>query len=89
MALFLLLFPPAVYAQAHAGVYYKLDEALPQDMASIVANNKLKDEFDMAASHFVLLRDDIPSTGMNQLEDQLREVEGVTSVLSYHSMLGT
>ena len=86
--LFLLLFLPAMYAQSHTGVYYKLDEALPQDMASIVANNKLKDEFDMATSHFVLLRDDLPATDMNRMEGELKEVEGVTSVLSYHAMLG-
>ena len=88
VALFLLLFPPALYAQSHAGVYYKLDEALPQDMASIVANNKLKDEFDMATSHFVLLSDGLPATDMNQMELELEGVEGVTSVLSYHAMLG-
>ena len=86
--LFLLLFPPALYAQSHAGVYYKLDEALPQDMASIVANNKLKDEFDMATSHFVLLRDDLSATDMNRMEGELKQVKGVTSVLSYHSILG-
>ena len=89
MALFLILFLPAVYAQSHTGVYYKLDEALPQDMASIVANNKLKDEFDMAGSHFILLRDDIPATDMNRLESAIRDTDGVTSVLSYHAMLGS
>ncbi|EOS64329.1 RND family transporter [Oscillibacter sp. 1-3] len=88
-ALFLILFLPAVYAQSHTGVYYKLDEALPQDMTSIVANNKLKDEFDMAGSHFILLRDDIPATDMNQLEASIREIDGITSVLSYHAMLGS
>ena len=88
VALFLLLFPPALYAQSHAGVYYKLDEALPQDMASIVANNKLKDEFDMATSHFALLSDSLPATDMNQMEAELGAVEGVTSVLTYHSLLG-
>ena len=88
VALFLLLFPPALYAQSHAGVYYKLDEALPQDMASIVANNKLKDEFDMATSHFALLSDSLPATDMNRMEAELGAVEGVTSVLSYHSLLG-
>ena len=86
---FLLLFPPALYAQSHAGVYYKLDEALPQDMASIVANNKLKNDFDMAVSHFALLRDDIPACDMKELEEGLREVDGITSVLSYHAILGS
>ena len=88
-ALFLILFLPAVYAQSHTGVYYKLDEALPQDMSSIVANNKLKDEFDMAGSHFILLRDDIPAMDMNRLEASIREIDGISSVLSYHTMLGS
>ena len=89
VAVFLLLYLPALYAQSHTAVYYKLDEALPQDMASIVANNKLKSDYDMAASHFVLLRDDLSATEMNQLESEVEAVEGITSVLSYHSMLGS
>jgi len=86
---FLILFIPAYYAQSHAGIYYKLDEALPRDLPSIVSNNKLKDEYDMATSHFIVLRDDISSTDMYDLEERMKELPGVTSVLSYHSMLGT
>ena len=86
---FLILFIPAYYAQSHAGIYYKLDEALPRDLPSIVSNNKLKDEYDMATSHFIVLRDDISSTDMYDLEEQMKELPGVTSVLSYHSMLGS
>ena len=86
---FLILFIPAYYAQSHAGIYYKLDEALPRNLPSIVSNNKLKDEYDMATSHFIVLRDDISSTDMYDLEEQMKELPGVTSVLSYHSMLGT
>jgi predicted RND superfamily exporter protein len=89
VVVFLILFLPALYAQNHTEVYYKLDEALPQDMASIVANNKLKTDYDMASSHFILLRDDLSSTEMNRLEQEVDEVEGITSVLSYHAMLGT
>ena len=87
--LFLLLFLPALYAQNHAGIYYKLDESLPKDLPSIVANEKLKDDFDMASSHFIILRDDVAATDMNALENAIGDVEGVTSVLSYHAMLGT
>ncbi|WP_312279196.1 MMPL family transporter [Oscillibacter sp.] len=88
MGLTLLMFLPAVYAQNHAGIYYKLDESLPQDLPSIVANEKLKSDFDMGTSHFVLLRDDISTTDMNQLENALEDLPGITSVLSYHSLLG-
>lgn len=87
--LFLLLFIPAIYAQNHAAIYYKLDESLPQDLPSIVANEKLKNEFDMATSHFIILRDDLSATDMNTLETEIKAVDGITSVVSYHAMLGT
>lgn len=88
VVLALLMFVPAIYAQNHAGVYYKLDESLPKDLPSIVANEKLKDDFDMATSHFVLLRDDISATDMNKMENAIKDLPGITSVLSYHSILG-
>lgn len=89
LVLALVLFLPACYSQSHADIYYKLDESLPRDLPSIVSNEKLKDQFDMATSHFVVLRDDIPSADMNVMEEAIKEVPGVTSVLSYHTMLGT
>ena len=89
VVLTVLLFFPAVYAQNHADVYYKLDESLPRDLPSIVSNEKLKNDFDMATSHFIILRDDISATDMNVMENRIRDVDGVTSVVSYHSMVGT
>ena len=80
---------PAYYAQKHASVYYKLDESLPRDLPSIVANGKLKDEFDMATNHFILLRDDLSAADMSEMEDRLNEVPGITGMISYHSLLGT
>ncbi|MEA4815037.1 MAG: MMPL family transporter [Oscillospiraceae bacterium] len=88
VVMFVLLFIPALYAQSHTQVYYKLDQSLPQDMPSIVANNKLKSDYDMATSHFVLLDDDISNSDMNDMEAQIRNVGGVTSVISYHSLVG-
>jgi predicted RND superfamily exporter protein len=89
VVLFLLLFIPFSFAQNMTSVYYKLDESLPQNLPSIVANDKLKSDFDMASSHFILLRDDVSSTDMNDLENQIKDLDGVTSVVSYHSLIGT
>ena len=89
VVLTLLLFFPAVYAQRHADTYYKLDESLPRDLPSIVSNEKLKDDFDMATSHFVVLRDDLSAADMGELERRMEEVPGITSVVSFHKMLGT
>lgn len=87
--IFLVLFLPSIYAENHATVYYKLDESLPQDIPSIVANKKLKNDFDMATSHFIMLSDDIVSTDMNVMESDLKNIDGVTNLISYHSILGT
>lgn len=86
--LFLIMFIPAVYGETHAEVYYKLDDSLPEDMPSIVANNKLKSEYDMSTSHFVVLKDSISPTDMNRLESRIKDVDGVSTVLSYHSLTG-
>ena len=89
VAIFLLLFIPFVWAQAHTSVYYKLDESLPKTMPSIIANDKLKSEYNMASTHFVILRDDLSSTDMNDMENQIKDLKGVTSVVSYHTLLGS
>ena len=86
---FVLMFLPAYYAQSHASIYYKLDEALPRDLPSIVANDKLKTDYDMATSHFILLRDDVSAADMSEMEERIKDVPGITSAVSYHAMLGT
>lgn len=50
---------------------------------------KLKEDFDMATSHFIVLRDDLTATQMREIEERMENLDGVTSVLSYHAMLGT
>ncbi len=89
VALTLLFIAPAWYSQKHTRMYYKLDESLPRDLPSIISNEKLKTDFDMAVSHFIVLRDDLTPAEMNDIETRMDAVPGVTSVLSYHKMLGT
>jgi len=90
MALFaLLLFIPAYYAQGHAEVYYKLDSSLPDTLPSIVANHKLKDEFNTANQHFAVLRDDLSASEAEELESRIKDVPGINGVISAHSLLGT
>jgi predicted RND superfamily exporter protein len=85
--LFLVLFLPAVYAQRHAQVYYKLDETLPKDLPSIVGNQKLKDEFGMASTHFVVFSDELSHQELKAMEDALDEVPGVTGLLAYDKLM--
>ena len=87
VVLFLIAFVPALYGQNHAGIYYKLDEALPQDMPSIVATNKLKEEFNMASSHFVVMGDDLPHDQVMKMLDEIEQVEGIESVVAFDKLV--
>ena len=84
-----LLVIPSVYASDHAGNFYKLDESLPQDALSVIANNKLKEDFDMASSHFIVLRDDLTPAQMGTIEEGLENLDAVSSVISYHKLVGS
>lgn len=87
VVLFLLLFLPAVYANNHTQMYYKLDEAVPQDMPSIVSNNKLKDEFNMASTHFIVMSDDLDHASMKELTGAIDALPGITSTVAYDKLL--
>ncbi len=87
VAIFLVLFPLAMYASNHVQMYYKLDESLPQDMPSAIATSKLKDEFNMACSHFIVMSDGVGHNDMVELTGEIEAVDGVTSVIGYDKLL--
>ena len=43
----------------------------------------------MASSHFILVRDDLSSQELSAMEREIQAVDGVTSLVSYHSILGS
>lgn len=85
---FLLLFIPSIYGVHHTQLYYNLDRSLPQDLESIVALNKMKKDYDMASTHFIVVKDDLSKQSMNGMINQLEDVEGVNTVLSLNSVTG-
>ena len=50
---FVILLFPAIYGNNHTGVYYNLDESLPKDLPSVIANTKLKEDYNMNTTHTV------------------------------------
>ena len=85
---FLVIMLPAFFGQANAKVYYNLDETLKPDMSSIVALNKMKDNFNMTSTHFIIVKDDIKSYKMKEMTDRIENLDGVTTVLSYDKFIG-
>lgn len=88
IALLLLLIGPAFYMQSHTKVYYNLDKTLPATLDSRVATEKLKKEFNMATTHFVILDNDLPSYRMQEMIDEIKKLDGVKNVLGYDDLIG-
>lgn len=85
---FLILFIPAIYGARNTNLYYNLDRSLPQDLDSIVALNKMKKDFNMASTHFVVVDEDLSKNNISSLIDEIKEVDGVNNVLSANSITG-
>lgn len=89
IVLFVLILFPALYGYKNTAVYYNLDETLPKNLPSIVANDKLNETFDMNATHMLLLDADIQARDVKQMAEEMKAVDGVNWVLGLNSMKGS
>lgn len=85
---FLLIFIPMSYAQAHTNVYYDLNSTMPQSFPSVIGTNKLKDQFHMTTTHFLLVDESLKNYQIKDICDQVEQLDGVYSVVSYESIIG-
>ena len=88
VALFLILLVPAIYGNNHTGVYYNLDETLPKDLPCIIANDKLKEDYDMNTTHILLVDSDVPSPDVGKMLKEIEDVDGVKWALGLDSLIG-
>lgn len=85
---FVVLLIPSYFIQSKAKLYYSMDKALPQDLVSVRGLNQLKDDFGMASSQFIIFDDSLPAGEIMQMEDEIEELEGIGSIISYSTFLG-
>ncbi len=88
LLLTVVLLIPAIYGSINTKVYYNLDRSLPRDLPSIVSNNKLKKDYDMASTHFLLVDKELEGKDVSIMIDEIEELEGVNSVLTFESLVG-
>ena len=86
--LFVLLFIPSFIAAQNIDVYYNMDKALPADLPSIAALNKMKEQFNMATTHFIIVDDAIPAKDLTEMSEQIKAVDGITNVISLNTFVG-
>ena len=86
--IFLVMLFPAIYGNNHTQIYYNIDKSLPSTLPSNVANDKLKDEFDMSTVHMVLLKNGLDSQQKTEMLDRMDKVDGVKWALGLNSFIG-
>ena len=86
--IFIVLMFPAVYGYTHYDIYYNLDETLPADLDCSIANQTLKDNFDLNTPHMVLVKNDVSKQDVNNMIKEMKQVDGVAFVLGLDNMIG-
>lgn len=86
--IFLLLLAPSYLIQKDIDLYYSMNKALPRYLTSMQGFEKLKNDFDMACTQFVIVDDSIPAAKLMEMEKKLENMDGVSSLLAYNSIVG-
>ena len=90
LILFLVLVLPSYlsYKATNKEVYYDLGETLPEDMAYVVANSKLQEDFGVGATHMVLVSTDVSDTDVRAMIHEMENVDGIKYALGLESVVG-
>lgn len=90
LILFLGLVLPSYlsYKATNNEVYYDLGETLPEDMAYVVANSKLQEDFGVGATHMVLVSTDVSDTDVRAMIHEMENVAGIKYALGLESVVG-
>ncbi len=88
LVLFLVILGPAVYGYNHTQVYYDLAGTLPKSLESIMANDKLDENFDMGATHMILADSSLPAKEAKAMLYEIEQVDGVKMALGFDSLVG-
>lgn len=86
---FVILLFPAIYGNNHTGVYYNLDESLPKDLPSVIANTKLKEDYNMNTTHMILVDSSVVGSDVKKMSQEIEKVDGVKWVLGLDNLVGS
>lgn len=88
LVLFIVILIPALYGYKHTDVYYDLAGTLPKELLSIQANDKLEEDFNMNATHMLLIDSSLSQKTVSNMIDEINGVDGVKTTLGIDSVLG-
>ena len=79
---------PSYLIQKDIDLYYSMNKALPGYLTSMQGFEKLKNDFNMACTQCVIVDDSIPAAKLMEMEKKLENMDGVSSLLAYNSIVG-
>ena len=90
LIIFAVVIGPALYGyrETNSEVYYNFSQSLPKDMANIIANTKLEEDFGVGTTHMVLLDSHLKSKDVHKMTNDMEKVKGVKYVLGLESLVG-
>ena len=86
---FVILLFPAIYGNNRTGVYYNLDESLPKNLPSVIANTKLKEDYNMNTTHMILVDSSVAGSDVKKMSQEIEKVDGVKWVLGLDNLVGS
>lgn len=91
LVVFVLLIAPSYYGyeKANDEVYYDMGQCLPEEINYVIANSKLKDDFNIASTHMILVNSELTPKAVKNMTKEMEEVDGVKYVLGLESVIGS
>jgi predicted RND superfamily exporter protein len=91
LVLFAAIIPPAYigYSKTNKEVYYDMGECLPKDISYVIANSKLKEEFDVASTHMLLVDTSVSEKDIRSMTKEMEQVDGVKYVIGLDPLVGS
>ena len=91
LIIFAILVTPAYYGYTKANdeVYYDLGECLPEDINYVISNSKLREDFNIASTHMILVDSNLSAKSVKNMMNEMETVPGVKYVLGLESVIGS
>lgn len=88
LILFVVILIPAIYGYQNTDVYYDLAGTLPKELESIIAKEKLDENFEMGATHMIIADSSLSSKDARAMIEEIKKVDGVKIAAGFDSMIG-
>lgn len=88
LLVFAVMLVPAVYGNNHTKIYYNIAQSLPETLPGNVANEKLKQDFDMSTVHMIMMDKNVDGKEKKKMLDEIEQVDGIKWTLGLNSLVG-